>query len=68
MIDPTLLSNLIRFATAWGAAFLVTLWVSLVFWAYRDIQKRTGDRLLRLFGISTDDLVRGEYLTLDGAT
>jgi RNA polymerase subunit RPABC4/transcription elongation factor Spt4 len=51
MIDPTLISNLIRFATAWAAAFLVTLWVSLVFWAYRDIQKRTGDKLLRLFGV-----------------
>jgi 5-methylthioadenosine/S-adenosylhomocysteine deaminase len=26
-----------------------------------------ASRLLRLFGISTDDLVRGEYLTLEGA-
>lgn len=51
MFDPTIVSNLVLILTAWGAAFLVVFWVSLVFWAYRDIRKRTGDKLLQILAV-----------------
>ena len=43
--------DLILFVTAWGSAFLVTLWLALIFWTYRDIKKRTGDNFLRILSI-----------------
>lgn len=47
-MNPSQLSNLVLIFSAWGAAFFITLWVSLIFWAYRDIRQRTHDRLLRI--------------------
>jgi RNA polymerase subunit RPABC4/transcription elongation factor Spt4 len=35
------------FSAAFGA-FLVALWISLVFWTWRDIRARSHDRLLRV--------------------
>ncbi|HSR46457.1 MAG TPA: zinc ribbon domain-containing protein [Anaerolineales bacterium] len=35
------------FSSAFGA-FLVALWLSLVFWTWRDIRARTYDRFLRI--------------------
>jgi RNA polymerase subunit RPABC4/transcription elongation factor Spt4 len=49
--DPIFASNLILFATAFGAAFVAALWLSLIFWTYRDIRQRTRDRLARLLAI-----------------
>ena len=46
--DPVLTSNIILIATGFGAAFLAALWLSLVIWTYRDIRKRTRDRLGRI--------------------
>jgi RNA polymerase subunit RPABC4/transcription elongation factor Spt4 len=46
--DPVFTSNLVLFATALGAAFIAALWLSLIFWTYRDIRLRTRDRLARL--------------------
>jgi len=51
MIDPTLISRLTVFLTGWGAAFLITLWLSLIFWAYRDIRSRTGDKLMQILAM-----------------
>ena len=51
MIDPSRLGNLFSFFAAWGGAFIVTLWLSLIFWAWRDIRSRTGDRVLRLLAV-----------------
>ena len=51
MINPTIISNLTLILTTWGTAFIVALWVSVVIWTYRDIRKRTGDRLLQVLAI-----------------
>ncbi len=51
MLDPTAVSNLVLLLTAWGGAFLVALWASLIFWTFRDIRGRTADNMLRLFGV-----------------
>jgi RNA polymerase subunit RPABC4/transcription elongation factor Spt4 len=46
--DPQSLNNLIMGLTAWGAAFLVALWLSLIIWTYRDMKARAHDPLLRI--------------------
>ena len=45
-LDPAVLSNLILLLTGFGGAFLVALWVSLIFWTYRDIRTRVRDPLM----------------------
>jgi RNA polymerase subunit RPABC4/transcription elongation factor Spt4 len=42
------LNSILLLLTAWGAAFLVALWLSLIIWTYRDISARTRDHLIRL--------------------
>ncbi|MCC6148132.1 MAG: zinc ribbon domain-containing protein [Anaerolineaceae bacterium] len=49
--DPTTLSSFILLALAFGAAFIASLWLSLIFWTYRDIQSRSRDKLLRILAI-----------------
>ena len=49
--DPRTLSNLIMGATAWSAAFLVALWLSLILWTYRDIRSRARDPVIRILAI-----------------
>lgn len=44
-------SNLILIASGFGAAFLVTLWLSLIIWTYRDIRSRTRNRLVHFLAI-----------------
>src|SRR5512137_1334980 len=51
MLDPQTLSNLIMGLAAWGAAFLVALWLSLIIWTYRDIRSRARDPLLRILAV-----------------
>jgi hypothetical protein len=51
MINLSSISNLLLVLSAWGTAFLVSLWLSLIFWTYRDIQKRSTDRILRLLSV-----------------
>ena len=46
--DPQSLNNLITGLTAWAAAFLVVLWLSLIIWTYRDIKARARDPLIRI--------------------
>lgn len=48
MFEPTQLNNLLLIFTAWGSAFLVALWLSLVLWTWRDISRRTRDLFARL--------------------
>jgi RNA polymerase subunit RPABC4/transcription elongation factor Spt4 len=50
-IDPSALSNFFLILTAWAAAFLAALWLSLVFWAYRDIKSRARDPLARILAV-----------------
>jgi RNA polymerase subunit RPABC4/transcription elongation factor Spt4 len=41
----TTLGNAFLYLTAFLGAFLAALWLSLVFWAFRDARKRTEDRI-----------------------
>lgn len=47
-LDPSALSSIVLIAIAFAGAFLAALWLSLIFWTYRDISKRTHDSLLRI--------------------
>ena len=49
--DPAELSNFFLILTAWAAAFLAALWLSLVFWTYRDIKARARDPLSRILAV-----------------
>lgn len=49
--DPSALSNFVLLAAAFGAAFVAALWLSLIFWAYRDIRNRTRDNLMRILAV-----------------
>ena len=49
--DPAPLSNILLILTAWGGAFLAALWLSLVFWTYRDIRARVRDPLSRILAV-----------------
>lgn len=48
ILNPTTISNLVLIGAAFSAAFIAALWLSLIFWTYRDIQKRAKDPLLRV--------------------
>ncbi len=49
--DPFAMSNVLLILTAWGAAFLIALWLSLLIWTYRDIRARARDPLIRFLAI-----------------
>ena len=49
--DPAALGNFLLILTAWAAAFLAALWLSLVFWTYRDIKARARDPLSRILAV-----------------
>ena len=49
--DPVSLKSYVLITTAFSAAFLAALWLSLIFWTYRDIKKRSSDPLLRILAI-----------------
>lgn len=51
MFDPIIMSNALLILTAWGSAFLVALWASLIFWTFRDIQSRTHDIMMRILSV-----------------
>jgi Double zinc ribbon len=51
IFDPSSLTNLVVIMTACGGAFLAALWLSLIFWTYRDIRSRARDPLARIFAI-----------------
>lgn len=57
MIDPAAVSNLVLFLSAWGGAFLVALWLSLIFWTFRDIRKRSTDNMMRILGVLVSALL-----------
>ena len=48
LFDPIVLSSLAQIEVAFAAAFVAALWLSLIFWTYRDIRHRTRDVLLRI--------------------
>lgn len=50
-LNPSLLTNSFLIVTAWGAAFIAALWLSLIFWTYRDIRARARDPLARILAV-----------------
>jgi hypothetical protein len=50
-VDSTNLSTLFLVLTAWGAAFLLALWIGLIVWTYRDIRSRSRDSFLRILAV-----------------
>jgi len=50
-IDSSVINNIVLIASAWGAAFLIALWISLIIWTLRDIRARTRDHLLQILAM-----------------
>lgn len=49
--DSSSLNNFVLFLTAWGSAFLAALWLSSIFWTYRDMRSRSRDPLGRVLAV-----------------
>lgn len=49
--DLNSLNNLATLISAWGAAFLAALWLSLILWTWRDAQARMRDPRMRLLAV-----------------
>jgi hypothetical protein len=49
--DPSALGDTFLILTAWGGAFIAALWLSLIFWTFRDIKARARDPLLRILAV-----------------
>jgi len=49
--DPSSISNAILITAAFTSAFLAALWLSLIFWTYRDIHNRTQDTLVVILAV-----------------
>lgn len=47
-LNPLDLSNFASIGTAFAAAFLAALWLSLIIWTFRDARSRTRDPLARI--------------------
>ncbi len=47
-IELNEMGNLFLYLTAFLGAFVAALWLSLIFWAYRDAKQRTDDRLAHI--------------------
>lgn len=50
-MDLQSLGNVSAVLTAWGAAFLLALWASLIFWTWRDAQARIRHPLRRTLAV-----------------
>ena len=51
ILDLETLNNLAALLSAWGAAFLTALWLSLIFWTYRDARERMRDPVMRVLSL-----------------
>ena len=51
ILDPALLKQITLIGSGFAVAFLVALWLSLIFWAFRDIRKRTHDPFMRILAV-----------------
>jgi len=49
--DTSSINNALLILSAWGAAFLVALWLSLIIWTLRDIRARTRDRFMQILAV-----------------
>ena len=50
-MNPATTNNIIMGLAAWGMAFLVALWLSLIFWTYRDCSMRSRDPVSRFLAV-----------------
>lgn len=50
-MDIESLGNLATALTVWGAAFLIALWASLIYWTYRDAAARLRDPIRRWLAV-----------------
>jgi hypothetical protein len=50
-VDLTTLNNLTLILTAFSAAFIAALWLSLIIWTLRDIKSRTKDVLFHILSM-----------------
>lgn len=48
MINLSSLDQALTFSTALFGAFLAALWLSMIFWTFRDIRARTPDKLAQV--------------------
>ncbi len=49
--DLSSMNSYILIATAFAAAFLATLWVSLIIWTIRDVRRRSKDPMARILAV-----------------
>jgi len=49
--DLSSMNSYVLIATAFAAAFLATLWVSLIIWTIRDIRRRSKDPMARILAV-----------------
>jgi len=49
--DPALLKQISMIGTGFAAAFLAALWLSLIFWTFRDIRGRSRDPFMRILAV-----------------
>ena len=49
--DPASFSGMFQYIIGFAAAFLAALWLSLIFWTFRDIRSRTRDSFARILAI-----------------
>jgi hypothetical protein len=50
-LDPAVLKQITLIGTGFAVAFLAALWLSLIFWAFRDIRTRTRDTFMRVLAV-----------------
>jgi hypothetical protein len=50
-LDPAVLKQITLIATGFSVAFLAALWLSLIFWVFRDIRTRTRDPFMRILAV-----------------
>ena len=50
-LDPSVLKQITLIGTGFSIAFLVALWLSLIFWANRDIRTRSRDPIMRILAV-----------------
>ena len=50
-IDAGILKQISTFGIGFAAAFLAALWLSLIFWTFRDIRSRSRDPFMRILAV-----------------
>lgn len=50
-LDPSILKQITLVGTGFAVAFLAALWLSLIFWVYRDIRTRSREPFMRILAV-----------------